>query len=99
METVEVEGISLTNVHDETLCAHRHCVIHNPSDHHMRSWPLHWRDDRGIFERIDAIGCGHPDPDQFGYWQETGQDGMAVHGCTGLCDKERWNEYVASKTE
>lgn len=61
--------IDLVNVHPELACAGRDCVIHNPTDHHMRSWPLHWRNDRGLFERICTHGVGHPDPDQFAYWR------------------------------
>lgn len=85
METVEVEGITLTNVHDKDQCAHRHCVIHNPSDHHMRSWPLHWRDDRGIFERLCPHGVGHYDPDQLWYYKSIGRDWESIHGCDGCC--------------
>lgn len=84
--SVEIEGIRLQNVHPEMMCEHRACVIHNPTDHHMRSWRLHWRGDRGIFERIcPEHGTGHPDPDQFPYWEETGQTWQSVHGCCGCC--------------
>lgn len=73
----------LTNIHSPRLCTGRPCVIHNRTDHHMRSWPLHWRDDRGIFERICGHGVGHPDPDQFEYWRRTGQSSQTIHGCCG----------------
>ncbi len=85
------EGIVLRNVHDWRQCqrgsdeAGRHCVIHYPSKHHMRLWPLIWRDDRGIFERQCPHGVGHPDPDQFPYWNERGLDGESIHGCDGCC--------------
>lgn len=90
-----VGPVTLHNVHLPDRCYGRPCVIHNPSDHHMRDWPLHWRDDRGICERIcpcphgpgahdDGSHCGHgighPDPDQLG-------DG--VHGCDGCCSARR----------
>jgi hypothetical protein len=51
----------------------------------MRGWTLHWRGDRGIFERICEHGVGHPDPDQFDYWIETRQKHQMVHGCCGCC--------------
>lgn len=57
-------------VHSATECAGRECVIHNPTDHPMRTLPLHWRSDRGIFERTCPHGIGHPDPDQRAYWRE-----------------------------
>ena len=63
------------------------CVIHRPSDHDMSDWYLHWRSDRGIFERICSHGVGHPDPDQFDYWRATNQQHQAVHGCDGCCMK------------
>ena len=84
-ETVTVEGITLVNVHPSCMCAHRHCVIHNPSEHSMRGWTLVWRDDRGIFERICEHGVGHCDPDQFDYWREIGAEYMGIHGCDGCC--------------
>lgn len=78
--------IILHNVHLPEECAGRPCIIHNRTDHHMRSWPFHYRSDRGIFERICVCGIGHPDPDQFAYWEELGiLKGEAVHGCCGHC--------------
>ncbi len=79
------DGTLLDNVHSAETCTGP-CVLHNPSDHHMRSWRLLWRNDRGIFERIcPTHGCGHPDPDQFDYWRRTRQDGQGIHGCCGCC--------------
>lgn len=78
-------SITLTAVHPGELCAGRPCPIHNPTEHKMRDWPLLWRDDRGIFERVCKHSVGHPDPDQLDYWRETGQRHQAVHGCDGCC--------------
>lgn len=80
--------IRLINVHPMDDCSHRNCVIHNPSDHTLRSWPLHWRQDRYLFERVCEHGVGHPDPDQFEHWAESGQDEQAMHGCDGCCELE-----------
>ncbi|WP_125078773.1 hypothetical protein [Mycobacterium sp. P7213] len=66
----DVGGVLLENVHPMDNCAGRRCVVHNPSDHHMRDWPLVWRNDRGIFERRCPHGIGHPDPDQFEFWAQ-----------------------------
>lgn len=87
----EVDGVRLVNVHDPSLCAGQACVIHNPTDHPMRSWELLWRGDRRIFERVCPVhGCGHPDPDQFDYWRSVGSfEWQAVHGCCGCCRNER----------
>jgi hypothetical protein len=117
-ETIMFEGIILRNVHDWQDCQtevldHYHqllpraCVIHRPTPHHMRLWPLVWRDDRGIFERGCAHGIGHPDPDQFDYWRETATMYRAVHSCDGCCrppfpgDPEvqaRWSTWPTRST-
>lgn len=79
-------GYVLKNVHPEALCQGRECVIHAPTEHHMRDWSLHWREDRAIFERIcPSHGTGHPDPDQMSFWRETNQEWQSVHGCCGCC--------------
>jgi hypothetical protein len=62
---------------DKTKKVSRPCPIHGRTDHAMRAFPQHWRDDRGIMERICPHGIGHPDPD------DSGDDG--VHGCDGCC--------------
>jgi hypothetical protein len=66
----EAEGVRLENVHPMDNCAGRPCVIHIPSEHHMRGWPLVWRNDRRIFERTCPHDVGHPDPDQFEFWEQ-----------------------------
>ena len=73
------------NTHDPALCAGRVCVIHNPTDHHMRDWTAIWRSDRGIVERLCPHGVGHYDPDQIPYWRATNQMWQTVHGCCGCC--------------
>lgn len=76
---------SLVGVHGDLQCAGTTCVIHKPSDGPHRWMPLHWRNDRGIFERICSHGVGHPDPDQFEYWSIIGMGVNSVHGCDGCC--------------
>lgn len=80
-------ALLLENIHDEQRCAGRGCIIHHPSDHHMRTWPTVWRDNRGLFERQCIHGIGHPDPDDVAYWNSRGEDyqGQDVHGCDGCC--------------
>ncbi len=69
--------------HKEADC-HKPCPLHTPTDHHMVTWQLHYRWDRGIFERICEHGIGHPDPDNMAYIRQTwGDDG--THGCDGCC--------------
>ena len=75
-------------VHPRANCTSDNCVIHHPSKHHMRQWPIVLRLDRGdLAERICPHGIGHPDPDS-GTWMAVHDpvhwaDG--VHGCDGCC--------------
>lgn len=76
------DGTVLRNVHSKDFCVGIHCVIHNPSNHHMRNWPLHWRADGSKFERECVHGVCHPDPDDVtAKILITGDDGWGVHGC------------------
>lgn len=78
----------LVEVHPPSACDGKGCVVHHPSDHHMRGWRLNWRDDRGIMERLCPHGVGHPDPDDLAYRLSVG-DGDGVHGCDGCCHPRR----------
>jgi hypothetical protein len=75
-ETFTTPGGTLGNVHKAEKCDGRPCIVHNPTEHHMRNWPLVWRAFRGQFERTCPHGIGHPDPDQIG---------DMTHGCDGCC--------------
>ena len=82
----------LTNVHDADKCAGEFCTIHHRSDHHMRSFPQHWRSDTGVMERTCPHGVGHPDPD-LPYYADAWQ---WVHGCChmGCCSAPRPTELT-----
>ncbi len=70
-------GKDVLRVHSPDKCAGRACCIHNPSNHHMRSWRQNWRADRYLMERVCTHGVGHPDPDD--------PNPDRVHGCDGCC--------------
>jgi hypothetical protein len=74
-------------VHNKEDCKGEYCCIHNPSDHHMKNWPLHWRADRNLMERICPHGIGHPDPDDLAFKKRCGSDMYieSIHGCDGCC--------------
>lgn len=67
--------------HPPAACEGSMCCVHNPSEHHMREWPQHWRDDAQKMERTCPHGIGHPDPD------DTSSD--TTHGCDGCCAVDR----------
>ncbi len=73
---VRLQGGEKIIAHGVAWCE-KPCAIHWPSQHHMRSWPQHWRSDRGIIERLCDHGTGHPDPD------DKSRD--RLHGCCGCC--------------
>jgi hypothetical protein len=71
----------ITNVHSKNKCSGDFCTVHNMSDHVLRKFPQHWREDRSIMERICDHGVGHPDPDN--PWPV--DDCRWIHGCCGCC--------------
>ncbi len=77
-------------VHSPYACSGQVCVIHNPTVHRLSSWPMVWRADRGIVERVCTHGIGHPDPDQFEFWLSHGRPEEVVHGCDGCCAGPGW---------
>lgn len=78
-------GPGFISTHDPSNCSGRYCVIHNPSAHHMRSWPTNWRADRQLMERTCTHGIGHPDPDDLAFQITQGRGWQANHGCDGCC--------------
>lgn len=72
---------TLTNIHLESACSGRHCVIHDPSDHHMRDLPIIWNAQETQMERLCAHDVTHPDPDDLAYWVSVGSDWKAHHDC------------------
>lgn len=96
METHYLEHTDIQlEVHSKEECAGQNCTIHNRSDHIMRSFPQHWRSDRGIMERICPHGVGHPDPDS--PWENYSTNW--IHGCDGCCTivNNRMDTTVKSK--
>ncbi len=81
--------------HDESACTGRPCVIHNPSNHHMRDWKLNWREDKGVMERICPHGIGHPDPDCADYQESVGRGYINIHGCDGCCSAPEVKDGVS----
>ena len=83
------DAMNLINVHPIEKCEGQACCIHNPSEHHMLTWPQLWRQDRQLMERICEHGVGHPDPDHMSYFRSRYGDevawGEGVHGCCGCC--------------
>lgn len=85
-------SVTTLRTHDEAQCWGEYCCIHNPSDHSMRHWPMNWRDDLKVMERICPCGVGHPDPDDAAHKRRIGLAVLTVHGCCGCCQPEAWRE-------
>lgn len=76
-------------VHDQSQCDGQVCVIHNPSDHHMRDWMMNWRADMKVMERLCPHGVGHSDPDGMMWLMRNGDRVSGVHGCDGCCREDK----------
>ena len=71
--------------HSIRQCAQAPCVLHSPTDHPMRTWPMVWRPDRDLFERGCPHGIGHPDPDSVTWLASQGDTSAGLHGCDSCC--------------
>lgn len=78
-----VGNVTLFFVHSPDECQPWPCVLHRPSDHHMRDWPTLWRADKRIMERTCPHGVGHPDVDDLAYHVRNGRGYLGIHGCCG----------------
>lgn len=58
------------------------CPVHEPSAHHMRTWPTHWDPEGRVIFRICAHGVAHPDPDDIIVRTVELQ---ILHLCDGCC--------------
>jgi len=85
MESYKTGTGQVIGVHDGHDCRGKYCVIHNPSEHHMVTWPTHWRGDRQLMERLCTHGIGHPDPDHLDNIPAGRRSWESVHGCDGCC--------------
>lgn len=82
-------GPLIVNVHEVTACAGQHCVIHNPSGHHMLLWEPVWDGmDKSMWRRCPH-GFNHPDPDDVAFQRRrSGHEAASfalIHGCDGCC--------------
>ena len=77
-------------VHFISRCEGRNlpCVIHFPSDHRMRAWPMILRE-TALVERVCDHDIGHPDPDSVMWFDSIGIRGYGIHGCDGCCQEPR----------
>jgi hypothetical protein len=88
-------NLLLKDVHAPDICADEPCVIHHPTDHGMRAWPLIWLQTVKAFYRICEHRLPHPDPDQFALWARTGQFIRVKHACCSeLCCADTYQEVT-----
>lgn len=84
-ETHEMDGVNVLT-HVVERCQGRNCVVHNPSDHHMRGWPKRFHQPSQQTSRVCKHGLGHPDPDDVAYWQQIAHRRISTkHECDGCC--------------
>lgn len=81
---------TFSHVHSSSDCEGRGCLVHHPSNHHLRFMPVKMRipgpwDIKPLHaERICDHGVGHPDPDDVEFYRQNFVD-ISVHGCCGCC--------------
>jgi hypothetical protein len=82
-------GPLIVNVHTVDRCAGQHCVIHNPSQHHMLTWEPIWDGADKQMWRECPHGFPHPDPDDVTFlrrrWGSNRASLRLIHGCDGCC--------------
>jgi hypothetical protein len=78
--------------HGPSQCAGSTCCIHNPSDHHMVAWPIHFDMKKAALAlRMCEHGYPHPDPDSLRYFANNPAipsrilAWFALHQCDGCC--------------
>jgi hypothetical protein len=79
--THAVLGGAVSNIHSPLDCAGEFCCVHNPSEHHMLTWPQVWNQSKHVMERQCPHGNTHPDPDD----PATATIGGNIHPCDGCC--------------
>lgn len=78
-------GIVMRGVHPLTPeCDEFGCVIHNPSDHRMRDWPMCISGPGGVITRRCKHGVFHPDPDSLAYFTRL-KLSFLHDDCDGCC--------------
>lgn len=78
----------LLRIHGLNVCKGERCVVHNPTDHLMRTWPLYYQEHtRWLAYRECPHGLGHPDPDSLDYFTRLDAAYMGVHTCDGCCSE------------
>lgn len=71
----------IKGIHPEFKCTGPTCVLHKPTNHHMREFPLVFRRDLRTFERICEHQVTHPDPD----CRNAMADGVVHECCSMAC--------------
>lgn len=80
----------LVKTHGASMCVGDNCCIHNPSDHHMVTWPLIFNMRKlAMGERVCEHFQRHPDPDAYAFLKsrlpEYLSKALWSHTCCGCC--------------
>lgn len=80
-----VDGITWSNVHvGDRNCVTYGCTLHNPTDHHMRTWEMLLMPST-LIVRMCEHNFSHPDPDSLRYFARIGDFSIGFHTCDGCC--------------
>lgn len=84
LDTIELIGGRMLKVHRASECAGEVCSVHNPSAHHMVTWPRDWTSHNYAMWRVCSHGVRHIDPDHAAYVRTAGI--FAGDSCGPNCD-------------
>jgi hypothetical protein len=63
LDVIVLHDGTTMQTHGPAQCALDHCCIHRPSDHPLKTAPLHWIPSINLMMRVCPCGELHPDPD------------------------------------
>lgn len=86
VERYQANWLTELHVHSVESCSGEFCVIHKPSMHHMRFWPIVFElDDHFLALRSCAHQKLHPDPDSLAYVEKASKEKLDHECCPETC--------------
>ena len=96
-------GQKLLDVHTRDQCATQFCVIHHPSNHHMKTWDYYWDNRSRMMMRMCEHSVLHPDPDQVAFERRYLEPAVLAtvidHYCDGCCTPPKELNYESTMVE
>lgn len=86
LERYQANWLIELKVHSVESCSGQFCVIHNPSMHHMRFWPIAFDPGHSFLAlRSCQHQMLHPDPDSLAYVEKASKEKLDHECCPETC--------------